>query len=84
MQTNTLDQCHSKAPPSSAGLFLLVFHFAGYLMDKRRNPDKREERPYTQRGQTERRPAPSRKEIRRQLGWDLMEAEKKPSTNYGE
>jgi hypothetical protein len=46
-------------------------------MDPTCKPTKEQVREYMERRQAAHTPPPSRDEIRRQLGWDLIEAERK-------
>lgn len=45
-------------------------------MEQQRHPSKEQVREYLQHRQAEHRPPPDIKEIRRQLGWDLLEAQR--------
>lgn len=47
-----------------------------WQMVKTVKPTKEQVRQYMEHRQTEHKPPPSREEIRRQLGWDLIEMER--------
>jgi len=46
-------------------------------MKQTSKPDKQRVRDYMQQRQAEQKPPPTPDEVRRQMGWDLMEAERK-------
>jgi hypothetical protein len=54
-----------------------AFFISGAAMDPTCKPTKEQVREYMERRQAAHTPPPSRDEIRRQLGWDLIEAERK-------
>lgn len=70
---------HNDKPASMASLdrlACLVLHRWRWQMVNTSKPSKEQVREYMERRQAQHQPPPSCQEIRRQLGWELVEAER--------
>ena len=71
-------------PPHGRGLFALRVRFYEVAKMDRRPRTKKEERELWDMRTPQPQPAPTSEEIRRQLGWDLIPANRRPDSSSTE
>jgi len=63
-------------------LFALCFVFREEVMNQAAQPSKEQVRHWMEQRQSEHKPPPDPKQIRRELGWDMIDAERNKQREY--